>query len=174
MLRFYVHRMWTFSRNPALIIATSVLLIGHIGLYINCAINGFEHGTWQRLEGPGYNRSVLFTVALSIAIDSIIASTMIYYLYRRHSSLKTMQGIVNWLILYFVNTGVVLVALSVTTLIFYLKAPGDMVYAGLILIYARFLANALFGSLNARQHLRTKRHELVTFGGVSMNHETAL
>ncbi|KAK7680357.1 hypothetical protein QCA50_016597 [Cerrena zonata] len=93
---------------------------------------------------------------------------MTYYLRRRQSSIKRTQGIVSWLVLYFVSTGAVLVAIALTILISFLIAPNSMLYAGFILIYARALANALFGALNARQRLRTRQNEIVTFGGVSL------
>ncbi|KAK7683651.1 hypothetical protein QCA50_013027 [Cerrena zonata] len=98
----------------------------------------------------------------------MIAATMVYYLHRRHSQFTRTQGVIGWLMLYFVSTSVVLVALVGTVLICFLVAPDNMLWAGVIALYARSVSNCFFGALNARQVLRGKKGQTVTFGGVSI------
>ncbi|KAK7682762.1 hypothetical protein QCA50_014145 [Cerrena zonata] len=93
---------------------------------------------------------------------------MIYYLRRRQPHFRRTRGIASWLVLYFVSTGAILVALSGTVVIIYLANVSDLLWCGIVIIYSRALANSFFGALNARQVLRNKQGEVITFGGVSM------
>ncbi|KAK7680326.1 hypothetical protein QCA50_016566 [Cerrena zonata] len=148
----------------------SFLFVGRYALYFNCIVDSFRYKTWPAREaGKGFKPSVISALALSMFTDIIVASTMVYYLYRRRSSFQRTQGIINQLILYFVSTSGILVMISFGVLVSYLINPDSMLYAGFLFIYARALANALFGSLNAREQLRNKLSEVVTLSGVSFS-----
>ncbi|KAK7682720.1 hypothetical protein QCA50_014103 [Cerrena zonata] len=167
---FYVHRMWIFSRNIALTTGTSILLLCRYGFYINCIVDTIKYKTWPELHAAmGFKPSFIATASVIIFTDTVIASTMAFYLYRKKSSIRKTRGIMTWLMVYFVNTGAILVALSTTSLITFLVTPNSLLFGATILLYARALANALFGALNARLLLRTKRNETVTFGGTSIS-----
>ncbi|KAK7685553.1 hypothetical protein QCA50_011420 [Cerrena zonata] len=170
---FYIHRMWIFSKNRPLVVTTTLLVAGRHGLFLNCIVDTIRFSTWPSLQaGRGFKPSVTSCTVLIICTDALIAITMAYYLYSRQSTLRKTQGILGWLMLYFVSTGGVLVAISVTMLICFLVAPNNLLWAGIIVLYARVLPNAFFGALNARQLLRNKQGEVITFGGVSIHGHT--
>ncbi|KAK7683659.1 hypothetical protein QCA50_013035 [Cerrena zonata] len=162
--------MWIFSKNFALTIGTSILLLCRYGFYINCIIGTVRYKTWPELRAAkGFRPSFISTGVVIIFTDLVIASTMAFYLYRKKSQIRKTRGIMTWLILYFVNTGAILAALSLTSLVTFFAAPNSLLFCATILLYDRALANALFGALNARLLLRTKRNETVTFGGTSLS-----
>ncbi|KAK7682770.1 hypothetical protein QCA50_014153 [Cerrena zonata] len=105
-------------------------------------------------------------------LDMLIATSMVYYLHRRQSQLKRTKGIIGWLMLYFVSTGAMLATISGTILVCFIAAPNNLAWSGMIVLYARALSNSFFGALNARQVLRNKQGETVTFGGVSIKDHT--
>ncbi|KAK7682724.1 hypothetical protein QCA50_014107 [Cerrena zonata] len=120
----------------------------------------------------GFKPSYTVTNCVILFTDAIIASTMAFYLHRKQGQIRKTRGIITWLILYFVNTGAILVALSLTSLITFFAAPNSLLFCATILLYNRALANALFGALNARLLLRTKQNDIVTFGGTSVSGNT--
>ncbi|KAK7682718.1 hypothetical protein QCA50_014101 [Cerrena zonata] len=162
---FYVHRMWMISKNVPLTVVTVVLFAARIGLVLNCIIDTIKFDTWLELAVvSNFRPSTIASVALTIIHDGMIALTIVYSLRRERSSFRRTQGIVNWLVLYFVNTGAILVALGIVALISVVSDPLNLLFVGLYVVYAKALANAVFGALNARQYLRPKSAEVITFG----------
>ncbi|KAK7689041.1 hypothetical protein QCA50_007732 [Cerrena zonata] len=165
---FYVHRMWMFSKNRILTFGTITLLISRHGFFLYCIADTIKLKTWTETELSKIFRSFFIsTAALGILTDAIIATTMAYYLYRNQSQLKRTRGVVGWLIIYFVNTGALLVGFSACTIISYLAAPDSLLFGAFIMFYARAVANSLFGALNARHLLRAKIDKSVALSDFS-------
>ncbi|KAK7682761.1 hypothetical protein QCA50_014144 [Cerrena zonata] len=170
---FYLYRIWIFSRNILLPAVLIFLLICRHGLMINCLVDTIKMDTWQSLQIlRGFTASFTTAMATIIFTDAIIAALMVYFLHRRQTRIRRTRGIISWLILYFVSTGGILVAISSASLISYLANGETFLWGGFVLLYARALAVSFYGILNARQQLRTKRGEIVTFGGISIQRET--
>ncbi|KAK7682752.1 hypothetical protein QCA50_014135 [Cerrena zonata] len=167
---FYMYRMWIFSKNLALLVVSGLLLAYWAGIFsVSAIVDMIKSDAWIIYkEGRGYKGyfpGVISSLSLSILLDLLTAITMVYYLYRRQSQLTRAQGILGWLMLYFVSTGVVLAALAGNVLICFFASPNTLLWAGMITLYARSVSNCFFGALNARQVLRSKQGQIVTFGG---------
>ncbi|KAK7682766.1 hypothetical protein QCA50_014149 [Cerrena zonata] len=172
---FYIHRIWSFSKNLLLIIGTCLLLISRHGLFINCIVDTLRFDTWPALQtGRGFKPSIISSMVVIMCTDAVIATTMVYHLHRKHSQFKRTQTIISRLVLYFVGSGALLVAASAAMLICSLVAPNNLLWGGFVVLYARVLSNSFFGALNARQLLRNKGGETITFGTVSFHDESVV
>ncbi|KAK7683770.1 hypothetical protein QCA50_013146 [Cerrena zonata] len=103
----------------------------------------------------------LIATSLAIASDTVMASNIVYHLYKTKPTIQRTRGIVSWLIVYYVNTGVILVSLSVSVLIAFTLSPHLEVWVSLINVFAKVLACSFFGVLNSRELLRTKMGSLL-------------
>ncbi|KAK7682751.1 hypothetical protein QCA50_014134 [Cerrena zonata] len=163
---FYMYRMWIFSRNILLLVGMTALLISWDILWIKCIVDTLTAATWITLfEGRNFKLSVTLSVSLVICSDVLIAATMVYLLRRKQSQCIRTRGILGWLVLYFVSTGAALVALAGSVLICFLVSPSTLLWAGMTTLYVRSVSNCFFGALNARQLLRSKQGQVITFGG---------
>ncbi|CAL1712695.1 unnamed protein product [Somion occarium] len=160
---FYIHRMWKFSNNVTLAVGSIVLLLArHGGFLCNVsvyicppAVKCFG-GTWSSVTDPVMKGVFLTSLCLTIISDGMMAMIMVFYLNRSKGGLQRTRSIVDWLVMYYVNTGAALTLLAVCILIIHLALPNSLLYVGFIHIFAKFAANTLFGALNSRHMLRAR------------------
>ncbi|KAK7682731.1 hypothetical protein QCA50_014114 [Cerrena zonata] len=171
---FYIYRVWIFSRNLQLLIGMITLLATFFGLFLVCLIRVFEVETEVAVTEHTFQLSMIASWSVVICTDMLIATTMVYYLHHasRKSQVKRTQGVLDWLILYFVSSGVILVAFSGSLLICFVVNGSNLVWAGIMVLYARCLSNSFFGALNVRKLIRSKQGQVVTFGGISLPEST--
>ncbi|CAL1712680.1 unnamed protein product [Somion occarium] len=163
---FYIHRLWTYSKNIYLTAGVLVLLASRIAGLIYETI-GTEVPTWAIFESRNSLRAVfIFTMSASILLDGILAAGMVYYLRRgrKEAQIKRTRDIVRWLMVYAVNTGGTLVAMTIVVLVTYLAVPGSLMFAGMFNILTKLYANSLFGALNSKHNLREKMKNPVILG----------
>ncbi|KAK7689116.1 hypothetical protein QCA50_007807 [Cerrena zonata] len=72
------------------------------------------------------------------------------------------RSVITWLLILTVNTGLVLSAVGICTLIAYLKMTDSLAYAGLLILSGKLYANSFLAMLNGRHALRTRFREPVT------------
>ncbi|CAL1703733.1 unnamed protein product [Somion occarium] len=93
---------------------------------------------------------------LSASVDGIIAASMIFFLRRSQTGFKRTDGVLRWLMAYSVNTGAIMMIVSISIAITYSKVQGSLVFAGLVTIVSKLYANSFLGTLNARDIVRNK------------------
>ncbi|KAK7683647.1 hypothetical protein QCA50_013023 [Cerrena zonata] len=166
--------MSTVSRNLTLLIGMTTLLTTFSGLFLTGLVYIFRVGTMAAATNLIFKSVMIATCSVVMCTDVFIAATMVYYLYHtgRKSQFKRTQGILGWLILYFVSSGVMLVAFSGSVLICFTTNGNNLVWGGITILYARALSNSFFGALNIRKLLRSKQGQMITFNGVSLPQST--
>ncbi|CAK5282830.1 unnamed protein product, partial [Mycena citricolor] len=98
--------------------------------------------------------------ALSTTADIIITSTLCYMLAKtRPTSLQT-ESVVNRLILFTINTGLLTSFCAVLSLIFLIVSPRTLIYAAFYFCIGRLYSNALLASLNARAVIRGRINDV--------------
>ncbi|KAK7683775.1 hypothetical protein QCA50_013151 [Cerrena zonata] len=161
---FYIHRMWTFSKNIPLAIGTVLVFLAQTGTLLFCTAKITTAKTWINLENPVTKSAVLASLSFIIALTITISVVMVYYLRRNRSMVQRTRGVLSWLILYYVNSGVILATIAIVILITYLVAPNSLLYGGFIQAFGKLVANSFFGLLNSRQILRDKMAKPVVIG----------
>jgi hypothetical protein len=92
--------------------------------------------------------------AINAACDIAIAVAMVMLLHRSKTGLKQTDTIVNRLVLFVVNTGLLTSLCATTALVLLLASPNTLLYAIFFFITPRLYANSLFATLNARASIR--------------------
>jgi hypothetical protein len=92
--------------------------------------------------------------ALNAACDIMIAAAMVFLLLRSRTGLKQTNTIVNRLVLFVVNTGLLTSLFATAAIVCLLASPHTLWYAAFFFITPRLYANSLFATLNARASIR--------------------
>ncbi|KAK7693111.1 hypothetical protein QCA50_002677 [Cerrena zonata] len=140
-----------------LVIGLAVLLAARIGFHTTSAVYTFISPTWVTFqEGFAANLCVEVANGLSASVDGIIAASMIFFLRRSQTGFKRTDGVLRWLMAYSVNTGLIMMIVSISIAITYSRVEGSLVFAGLVTIVSKLYANSFLGTLNARDIMRGK------------------
>jgi hypothetical protein len=91
--------------------------------------------------------------------DTAIAAALCYFLNKKRTGFKKTDEIINYLILFSINSGLATSLISITSLITYLVVPKLWVYTALCFLLSRLYANTFLCCLNSRQILLNVEEE---------------
>ncbi|KAK0215092.1 hypothetical protein IW262DRAFT_263373 [Armillaria fumosa] len=152
---FLALRVWHLSNRRVLVTATvALLVVAEFG----CVI---AFGTLALINV--HNFAELATLkylsisvnALAAAGDVLIAGTLCLLLHRSRTGFKKSDTMINKLILFAVNTGLLTSLCAVASLISILTAPNTFIYITFFFCMGRLYSNSLLATLNAREGIRT-------------------
>ncbi|KAJ7851975.1 hypothetical protein B0H13DRAFT_2399066 [Mycena leptocephala] len=99
--------------------------------------------------------------AASAVNDLLIAGTLVYLLYQRRSNvLERTAAIVDKLIAWTIETGVVTSIASIIMMIVFITLPSTFIWMACFVVIPRLFSNSLFASLNSRAALRNEQPRL--------------
>ncbi|CAL1703591.1 unnamed protein product [Somion occarium] len=153
---FFIRRIWILSNHSYILtFVPLLLLVARIVCHTTAAVFALTSPTWVAFQqNPGPNINVEISNAVSAAVDAMIAGTMIWYLHRGQSGFARTDGVVRWLMSYSVNSGAIMMVVSLAIAITYVCLKESLLFLGLVMIVSKLYANSLLGTLNARQLLR--------------------
>ncbi|KAJ7083053.1 hypothetical protein B0H15DRAFT_851016 [Mycena belliarum] len=100
--------------------------------------------------------------AISAANDLLIAISLVFLLYRqRNYTLKRTTAVVNKLIAWTVETGVVTSAAGIIMMAFFIINRASFIWMAWFVVIARLFSNSLLASLNSRASLRALQETVV-------------
>lgn len=106
--------------------------------------------------------SVLFYLnfAMATGSDISLAMAMCIFLYRSRTGFQKTDSILTTLMLYTVNTCVVVAIDATLSLIMYILFPHTFIFLGFYLLISKLYLNAYLASLNGRGKLRPEREDI--------------
>ncbi|KAH9884527.1 hypothetical protein C8Q73DRAFT_796234 [Cubamyces lactineus] len=110
----------------------------------------------------------------SVSSDIILAGILIFTLLRirRESKVPSTRTVLNTLIIYTINTGLLTSIVSFFAFLFAIVLRGNFIYAGVSIVGAKLYANSVLALLNSRRYLNNRLQD--DFSSVSMgNSETS-
>ncbi|KAJ4466290.1 hypothetical protein J3R30DRAFT_3390625 [Lentinula aciculospora] len=113
-----------------------------------------------------YNRKwgwlIECTLCIRSAVDILTSCTLVFYLWKERSQVfKKMTMIVDKLILWTIETGIVTSMLGIVLLIFYIVMPTNYVWLGLFMILPKVYSNTMLANMNSRADLRHTQSNVV-------------
>ncbi|KAI0077925.1 hypothetical protein K474DRAFT_1706956 [Panus rudis PR-1116 ss-1] len=155
---FYIRRIWILSRNNIWLTSiVSFFLFLRVSFGFATSILTYTLGTW-----PAFRASVgtMFTLttglSLSAFVDLQIALILMYYLRSGRTGFKPTDRLIEQLMAYAVNTGLITMLCSVAIVLTFAFLKNSLAFAGLVQMSSKLYANSLLGTLNARGVLRNK------------------
>ncbi|KAI0706378.1 hypothetical protein C8Q76DRAFT_156951 [Earliella scabrosa] len=104
--------------------------------------------------------SAAFTCAL--VTDVLLTGMMIVCLRSSRTGIKSTETLLNTLIVYTINTGLLTSTLSLASLVFALVRPGDMIFIAVNMCTTHSYAVSVLALTNSRTHLRQIANATVT------------
>ncbi|KAJ7659089.1 hypothetical protein DFH06DRAFT_1472546 [Mycena polygramma] len=152
---FFAFRIYKLSRSlwiPGLCWALSLFRLGPANVIV------FTFGATEPLAELLSRWGSLFDAvwAASAVNDIIIALTLVYSLYhRRSSALERTAAIVDKLIAWTIETGLITSVASIVLMSVFITMPTNFIWISIVVIIPRLFSNSFLASLNSRAALRT-------------------
>ncbi|PPQ71709.1 hypothetical protein CVT26_007626 [Gymnopilus dilepis] len=152
---FYTFRVWRLSKqNYYLSSVILFLILSTTGCGTAWVVLSMQFKTYQQLLTIS---PLTITInALSTTVDVLIASSLCIMLHNSRTGFKRSDSIINKLIVFIVNTGVLTTCCAVASLICLVASPHSLIYATFYFCIGRFYTNSFLATLNARRSFSSR------------------
>ncbi|EGN96777.1 hypothetical protein SERLA73DRAFT_184936 [Serpula lacrymans var. lacrymans S7.3] len=145
----FIWRAWLLSEKLWIAICLGVVSTVRLGFGLtNCSLS-FRYAEWKSFREHVYPTMVVGWV-ISVLADSCIAFVLCYYLRKHRSGLRRTDSVINRLLLYTINTGVVTSLFGVVVVLTFLTVPTILVFIAFVQVQSKLYAISLFATLNSR------------------------
>lgn len=152
---FFIWRIWRLSHKNYLIsgivLLSAISCLVFTSLYVHRAFELTSFAEVPKIQ----ELSALINITATVT-DVLIAVVMIWLLQSSKSGLDRTNDIINRLLLFVINTGLLTSICSVAALVSVLAAPQNLIYTVFFFPLGRLYTNSLLATLNARGTMRTK------------------
>jgi len=155
-------RVWKFSKGNYFV--TGFIMV--MALVQFAAAIVYTMRSFQLRVGQADQIKALGTTALSLGVitDMFTAASLSFFLHKMRTGYKKSDSLINRLIIYSVNTGLVTSVFSAAVLASYNLMPTNLIFIALYFILSKLYANSCLATLNTRRfvHGRGTDREDVT------------
>jgi len=151
---FFVHRIYRLTKHN-LFICVPIAVLAFLRVCSAC-VSSSGMLTLQTFSGFIEHFGWVFTVGLSLSstVDVLITTTLCYNLETSRTGSSSLNRVINLLMLYTFENGLITCIGAVMSLIFWLTAPRDLVFFGIHFVISKLYANSLLVALNTRRQIR--------------------
>ncbi|KAH9853719.1 hypothetical protein C2E23DRAFT_91919 [Lenzites betulinus] len=150
---FFVVRIWHLSgKKLAVVIPVAILVLGEFSVGMAYSIKAVSFTTF--LEDTRLKSLSIATNAFAAAGDVTIAVLMCKILHDSRTGFSKSDTLINKLMMFSVNTGILTSICACLSLITILAMPNTFVYITFFFLLGRVYSNTLMATLNARKSLR--------------------
>ncbi|KAF9232206.1 hypothetical protein BU15DRAFT_81497 [Melanogaster broomeanus] len=163
---FFVWRIWQLSKQNWICVFLAMLATVRTGLGIgNCTV-GFRYTAVNEFLSKVHPTMIAGWTIAAFA-DTLIALTLCYYLRKHRSGMKRTEHIINRLLFYIINTGVLTSFFAILVVTMFLALQTSMVFTAFVQV--QIYAISLLASLNSRKDaLEEARRVVPTMNNVSL------
>ncbi|KAL4247682.1 hypothetical protein ABKN59_008914 [Abortiporus biennis] len=173
-----VYRLWKLSKQQVLqwffCIAITLLSFYVFAAGIFFAVEGFFVDSYEDVSGISW--SLYSGFAVEVALDALIVTAQCLTLKQYRTGVTRVDRVINTLMTYMINTGLLTSICALLCLITFITLPGRYVYFAFYFVLSKFYVNALLATLNSRGALRQlmeSKQVLVDCKSRPTNHENA-
>ncbi|KAJ6525737.1 hypothetical protein B0H19DRAFT_589848 [Mycena capillaripes] len=146
---FYAKRVWHMSRkNIPLTVTIVILAFAHSGMGVVIAVRAFQlqyFAAFATIKGI-----VDSSLALAVVTDALIAASLSYYLHTSRSGLKRTDTLINRLLVYTINNGILTSAFDIVTLAFVTTEVDNLIFLAIFEVVGNLYTNSMLATLNSR------------------------
>ncbi|KAH9896099.1 hypothetical protein C8Q73DRAFT_789882 [Cubamyces lactineus] len=146
-----------------LVAVAVVVMFVSLGWDLVATVKAFRSDTLLQFEHFSWIVSVAY--GLAVLCDIITASALIFVLRRSRTGVKRTDSVVDILVLYTINTGLLTTVVGLLVFVFALVRPGNLIYAGISIPGVKLYSNSVLAMLNSRRSLSARMNH--DFGGDS-------
>ncbi|KAG1735193.1 hypothetical protein EDB19DRAFT_1112853 [Suillus lakei] len=146
-------RVWRFSyRNWWLTGFLFLMVLAQLGTATAFTVKCFEIPSFAHIEVVKSLGSL--SLGIGVATDISIAAALCFYLQKMRSSHSTADSMINTLIIYAVNTGLLTSTISLSTLVLFNVMPTNFVFICMYFVLSKLYAISFLATLNTRKIIR--------------------
>ncbi|KAI0641038.1 hypothetical protein C8Q79DRAFT_430537 [Trametes meyenii] len=112
--------------------------------------------------------SSVVTLATGLVAESLLTSALIVILYRSRTGIKSTDSLLNVLIVYTINTGLLTSTLAILCLVFIVTQPQNFLYAFMSILTTKSYINSMLVVLNSRHSLAKRTQGIMAMGTLGM------
>ncbi|KAI9058010.1 hypothetical protein FKP32DRAFT_1293009 [Trametes sanguinea] len=148
---FFTRRVYLIGSKytRAIVAITPVLMVLFMGFAVATCYEAFVTGTFARFDRDAWMTSAGFGAA--IAIDALLAVTLVITLHKSRTGFKSTDTLIDLLIIYTINTGLVTGVFGMLSFVFALVWPDSLIWSACNIVATKTYANALLAVLNSRK-----------------------
>lgn len=156
----FARRIWLLSgRNKLLLFIIVVVSVLVFGIGIAFTVRGIVDVSFIKLLDQSW---LIYTAfGSSVFVDVLIAGSLCVLLHRSRSGFKSTDSLVNTLMLYSINTGLLTSIAAMACFVTFAIWPHTFIFIGIFFVLGKLYINSILAVLNTRKFLR-KRNSGVT------------
>ncbi|KAF8261014.1 hypothetical protein EI94DRAFT_1747033 [Lactarius quietus] len=152
---FYAYRVYRLSEGsiymPAVIVVLSLTAFA-FGQYFSITVAMARSETETHIKLPFF----IASVAMQVACDIIITTSMVFYLFKIRTSIPRTNSVLNTLALYIISCGTLTAISSIVCLVTVCIFQHDWIYIPFYILQVRLYSCSFMSVLNSRTHIRQK------------------
>ncbi|KAE9395343.1 hypothetical protein BT96DRAFT_997746 [Gymnopus androsaceus JB14] len=94
-------------------------------------------------------------LACAAIADLLIAASLCFYLHKSHTGIRATDSVINKLLVYAINTGLLTSIFAVVDMICFLTMPHNLIHDAMNIMVGKLYTSSLLASLNVRTDLRS-------------------
>ncbi|KAI0667912.1 hypothetical protein C8Q78DRAFT_304050 [Trametes maxima] len=150
---FFARRLWLIDRKfRVFVVFVSILLLGEAAFATALTVEAFIQPDLQHFQ----NFAWMVDVALGMVLlaDGTLTALLIIVLRRRRTGFQSTEAMLNLLVIYTINTG--LLTGTLTSISFFMGVfyPRTLIADGMNMCIAKLYANSLLAALNSRHFVK--------------------
>ncbi|TBU40947.1 hypothetical protein BD309DRAFT_1021046 [Dichomitus squalens] len=164
---FFLRRVYLIGKKfRPLVFLCALFLLTELGLATSVTVDTFIHPTLHNSDQAWMNSAGVGIAALS---DTLVTAALTFSLHRSRTGIKRTDSLIDVLIMYAINTGLVTGIANILSFCFAIAMPNNLIYAGIDIVATKFYANSLMAVLNSRRALAQSTSGLVTSSSMNMS-----
>ncbi|KAJ8486846.1 hypothetical protein ONZ51_g4586 [Trametes cubensis] len=162
---FFARRVYLIGAGYRYLVALAVLfLIGESAFSLAASIEANIVTGFDQFYGLTWLISACF--AMAAAADFLLTGGLIVVLRRSRTGFKRTDNLIDILIIYAINTGMIIGFSNILSLTLAAAMPRNLIYVGVNIITAKLYANCFLAVLNSRKRLASRGMDIFDLNSV--------
>ncbi|EAU86926.2 hypothetical protein CC1G_09783 [Coprinopsis cinerea okayama7 len=157
----FAYRIFNLSKGNILVTAW-IMAISTTDLVTGIIITAKAYQLDNFLQLDTLSHLMYLTFAAGTGADLSVAIALVWLLRRSRTGFRKTDGLIKTLMLYTINTGLIVAIDAALGMILYVVMPRNFIFLGFYLLLSKLYLNSYLATMNARQDLRDKINEPVS------------
>jgi len=155
-------RVWKFSKGNYLV--TGLIMGMAVAQFATAVVYTIRSFSLRLVQADQIKTLGSIALSLGVATDIFTAASLSYFLHKMRTGYKRSDTLINRLIIYSVNTGLLTSVFSAAVLVTYNLMPANLIFIAFYFSLSKLYANSCLATLNTRRFVqgRGTDHEEAT------------
>ncbi|KAI0250986.1 hypothetical protein BJV78DRAFT_517121 [Lactifluus subvellereus] len=158
----FAMRVWKFSKGNYLV--TGLIMGMTLAQFATAIVYTIRSFSLRLVQADQIKTLGSIALSLGVVTDVITAASLSYFLHKMRTGYKRSDTLINRLIIYSVNTGLITSVFSAAVLVSYNLMPSNLIFISFYFSLSKLYANSCLATLNTRRFVqgRGTDHEEAT------------